>query len=328
VSKSVKKKSTPKTVKPAVKSKPAALRTSKKKVVKKKTVSKKTTAKRSAAPPKAKAAAKKKIVKKKVTKKKVTKKKVVKKSPPKKVVKKKTVTKKTAKKKIATKKKTVAKKAAASKKTTTKKPTARKVSKTTRSISSAKKTDKKKPVAVTVVTKKTKGPGKTVKKIVKPKPQKIKRPRVPYAALSEPAPPAYNPRDHTPLTQAQLRKIKTELTRKDMNHFRRDLLERRAEIVGDVQGLEAARTGSDNSHMPLHMADIGSDNYEQEFTLGLMESERKTIIEIDGALQRIADKIYGVCIESGVLISRPRLDAKPWAKYCIEVARERERRGL
>ncbi len=124
--------------------------------------------------------------------------------------------------------------------------------------------------------------------------------------------------------------MKTGLTAKDLRQFRQQLLERRAEIIGDVQGLEAARSGSagDVSHMPLHMADVGSDSYEQEFMLGLMQSERQIIIEIDEALIRMVDKTYGVCVESGQPIGRARLEAKPWAKYCIEVARERERRGL
>ena len=78
--------------------------------------------------------------------------------------------------------------------------------------------------------------------------------------------------------------------------------------------------------MPIHMADIGTDNYEQEFTLGLVESERKLLREIDAAIVRIRDGIYGVCLERGIPIGRPRLDAKPWAKYCIEEARDRERR--
>ena len=149
---------------------------------------------------------------------------------------------------------------------------------------------------------------------------------------NNPAPPAAEapttPSDE-PLTDEQLRKVKTGLKKKDLNTFRDLLLEQRAEIVGDVQGFEASRgnNSGDLSHMPLHMADVGSDNFEQEFTLGLMESERRTLIEIDEALQRISDRTYGVCIESGEPIARARLEAKPWAKYTIEIARQHERRG-
>ncbi len=132
------------------------------------------------------------------------------------------------------------------------------------------------------------------------------------------------------LTEAQLRKVKTGLTKKDLLNYRQLLLEKRAEIVGDVTSMEGdARnnSGGNLSSMPMHMADIGSDNYEQEFTLGLVESERKLLREIDDALMRIHKGIYGVCLETGVPIARARLDAKPWAKYCIEVAREKERLG-
>ncbi len=134
-----------------------------------------------------------------------------------------------------------------------------------------------------------------------------------------------------PYTVQQLRKVKTGLTKRDIQRFREQLLTRRTEILGDVQSMQtdarAKNAGGNLSHMPVHMADVGSDNYEQEFTLGLVESERRLIGEIDQALERMVDGIYGVCLERGVPISRARLEAKPWAKYCIEVARERERRG-
>lgn len=139
------------------------------------------------------------------------------------------------------------------------------------------------------------------------------------------------PINGTPLTDAQLRRVKTDLSRKDMAFFRQLLLEKRAEIVGDVAHMESSRNDSSSgnlSHMPLHMADIGSDNYEQEFTLGLMESEKRLLREIDEALLRIAGKTYGVCVQSGEPINRARLEIKPWAKYSIAVARERERMGL
>ncbi len=136
--------------------------------------------------------------------------------------------------------------------------------------------------------------------------------------------------ERTPLSDAQLRKVKTGLTRKDINYFKSLLLEKRAEIVGDVMSMEDARSGKvgNLSNMPLHMADVGSDNYETEFNLGLVESERRLLREIDDALERISNRTYGVCIESGEPINKARLEIKPWAKYCIDVARERERRGL
>ncbi|MEM9419329.1 MAG: TraR/DksA C4-type zinc finger protein [Planctomycetota bacterium] len=294
----------------------------------KKTTKKKAVTKKVAKSTK-KAAPKKKAAKKAPAKKTTTKKKVTKKAPAKKAASKKATKKKAVKKvvKKATSKKVAKKKVA--KKAVSKKVTKKKVAKKApaKKAPAKKKVVKKAPAKKAVTKKVTKKIG--TKKTIKKK-STFKAPRVPYAALAAAPAPAYNPHDHEPLTNAQLRKIKTGLTAKDLRFFRQELLERRAEIIGDVQGLEAARSGSSGeiSHMPLHMADVGSDNYEQEFTLGLMESERKTILEIDDALQRIVDKTYGVCIESGKPISRPRLEAKPWAKYSIEVARERERRRM
>ena len=188
---------------------------------------------------------------------------------------------------------------------------------------------KKKRTAPTIITKRVVAP-RPKPKIVKGPPTKFVPPKVPYASLDvAPVRSTVLDREDLP-TVSQLKKIKSGLTRKDLNGFRILLLERRAEIIGDVAGLEAARNASsgDLSNVPLHMADVGTDNYEQEFTLGLMESERKTVVEIDEALQRIEQGIYGVCMISAKPISRPRLEAKPWAKYSIEVARERERRGM
>lgn len=123
----------------------------------------------------------------------------------------------------------------------------------------------------------------------------------------------------------------TQLSKADLEEFRKMLLEKRAELVGDMNHLqnEALRQGSSGentgaSFMPIHMADLGSDTWEQELTLGLIENERSLLREIDDALARIEDNTYGICLATGKPISKSRLRAKPWAKYCIEHARKIE----
>lgn len=135
--------------------------------------------------------------------------------------------------------------------------------------------------------------------------------------------------NNAPLSLTALRKADSGLSRKEKEYLRRLLLEKRADILGDVESLHtsAFREGGELSNMPLHMADVGSDNYEQEATLGLMESEQKLLREVNEALERMSNGTYGVCLESGKAIGMARLEYKPWAKYCIEVARERERLG-
>ena len=118
------------------------------------------------------------------------------------------------------------------------------------------------------------------------------------------------------------------LTVEEIENFTQLLLEKRREILGDVghmqnEALDNNRQDStgDLSNMPIHMADVGTDNYEQEFTLGLMESERKNLREIDHALAKIQEGTYGTCEGTSKLIGRGRLEAKPEARYCVEYAR-------
>ena len=113
------------------------------------------------------------------------------------------------------------------------------------------------------------------------------------------------------------------LSKSDLQYFRGLLLERRREIIGDVGAMEseAFKGGSNLSNMPIHMADVGTDNFEQEFTLGLIESERQTLREIQEALVRIDNGSYGICQGTGKAIPKARLEAVPWAKYTIEYKR-------
>ena len=105
----------------------------------------------------------------------------------------------------------------------------------------------------------------------------------------------------SPKAQGPTQGTKSRLSKTDIEHFKQVLLNKRREIVGDVNGMgdevfkksRLDATG-DLSSMPIHMADIGTDNYEQEFVLGLMDSERKLLKEIDSALQCIEEGTYGI----------------------------------
>jgi RNA polymerase-binding protein DksA len=116
---------------------------------------------------------------------------------------------------------------------------------------------------------------------------------------------------------------------KELEEFRVLLLAKRRELVGDMSSMEreALRSaqGSNLSNLPLHMADMGTDNYEQEFTLGLVEKDRQLLREINSALAKIQDGRYGICEGTGKPISKARLEAQPWARFSIEHARMMER---
>ena len=131
-------------------------------------------------------------------------------------------------------------------------------------------------------------------------------------------------------SEQQIREIKTKLGKKELDEYRALLHTKRRQLIGMLNGMEdeALRSSGGNlSNMPVHMADMGSDVYEQDFTLGMAETERAIVNEIDAALQRIEDKTFGVCQMTGKPISKARLDAKPWAKYTIEAERIAESSG-
>lgn len=120
---------------------------------------------------------------------------------------------------------------------------------------------------------------------------------------------------------------KSPLSAKQLRDFRLQLLDLRTQIVGDVNAQFERRgeNGSgEQSSMPVHMADLGSDNWEHEFNLGLLANEQERLREIDEALRRIDQKTFGICLATHKPIGLARLQAKPWAKYCIEYARARE----
>jgi len=126
------------------------------------------------------------------------------------------------------------------------------------------------------------------------------------------------------------RKVKSYLNAKQLREFKTILLDKRDELTGDVERLTAealkgnGQDRTDHSTMPIHMADLGSDTWEQDFTIGLIANEQNLVREIDDALERIADKTYGMCLATDKEISLARLNAIPWAKYCIEYERARE----
>jgi len=125
-----------------------------------------------------------------------------------------------------------------------------------------------------------------------------------------------------------------KLTEKDLVHFEELLLNKRRELLKNVTDIEKGAlkknrqdASGDLSIMPMHMADLGTDNYEQEFALDLMDSERKLLVEIDEALARIQDRTYGICLGTSIPISYARLNAKPWTRFCIEHKRKLENGG-
>lgn len=118
----------------------------------------------------------------------------------------------------------------------------------------------------------------------------------------------------------------------ELTVYKDQLLALRARLRGDVNQMADAalrknrsEANGDLSSMPIHMADIGSDNFEQEFTLSLMENDGDTLALIETSLERIEEGTYGQCDECGVKIPKTRLNAIPYATLCVRCAELQER---
>ena len=105
--------------------------------------------------------------------------------------------------------------------------------------------------------------------------------------------------------------------------FRKILLNMRARLVGDVThmtDLALNRSASELSSVPFHMADAGSDNYDQDFTLQLVMNGHETLAQIDEALERMDEGTYGICECCGNKIPKRRLLVVPYARMCVKCA--------
>ncbi len=175
-----------------------------------------------------------------------------------------------------------------------------------------KKTEKKSVKKATKTEKTTRTDKKTAKKTEK----KTVAKAVKKTATKTP---------ETTTTEKKMPKKKDakKLTAKQLEHYRDLLLEKRREIQGDVSMMEESifQSGGDISSMPVHLADIGTDSYEQEFSLGLMAEEKKILAEIHKALDRIHDGTYGICEGMDIPIEANRLEAIPWTRFSLEYAR-------
>ena len=243
--------------------------------------------------------------------------------------------KKSGKKKAASKSPTrTASARGKTKKATQKAATKKKVAnrKVTKKTAAKKKVAKKKVTKKAVTKKKVAKKAAAKKKVTKKAPvKKASAERAtPETTDQQPAPAPHNSVENTEAPAPK--RLKSRLKKRELQEFRQLLLAKRALLAGDVANMtdealrQSRQSGSGElSTMPIHMADLGSDNFEQELTLGLIENEHVLLREIDEALHRIEEGTYGICLGTGKPISKGRLKAKPWAKHCIDYARRLER---
>jgi len=110
-------------------------------------------------------------------------------------------------------------------------------------------------------------------------------------------------------------------------YHRERLLALRARLQGDTTQMEDNALNKDHgktTSMPNNMAELGSGNFDQEFTLSLLASENNALDQIETAIERVEDGSYGRCEECGAKIPKSRLDAIPYSAQCVQCASQQE----
>lgn len=97
-------------------------------------------------------------------------------------------------------------------------------------------------------------------------------------------------------------------------------VERIGRLVEDVkvemgEGSERESVG-ELSNSDQHPADMGTETFEREKDLSILESLERELRELDGAIRRVDDGTYGRCEACGSAIPEERLEAQPAARFC------------
>lgn len=127
--------------------------------------------------------------------------------------------------------------------------------------------------------------------------------------------------------------VKKKFSKKDLVYFKKLILKRKEEVVEQINHISEDTlkksqkdAAGDISGYTYHMADIATDTYDREFSLGLASNERKLIYEIDDAVKKIEDGTYGICEGCKNLITKTRLKAIPYARRCLKCQEKTEKK--
>ncbi|MEI8350512.1 MAG: TraR/DksA C4-type zinc finger protein [Candidatus Omnitrophota bacterium] len=126
--------------------------------------------------------------------------------------------------------------------------------------------------------------------------------------------------------------MKKKMVKKELDLYREKLLNLKEEIINKIKEISEDTLmktqkdlSGDMSGYGLHIADVASDNYERDFSLGLVSDERKVLLEVEEALKRVESKAYGVCEKCEKTIAGIRLKAIPYTRYCKKCQEKAEK---
>jgi RNA polymerase-binding transcription factor DksA len=196
----------------------------------------------------------------------------------------------------------------------------------------ATKTVQKKKVAKKPVAAAVKSPAKAAKPVAKkavsapkattkPSAKGAKPVSKPAAKGAKPVAKVVKPVAKVAVKPVAKPQVKSQVDKKSLQILKDALIKMRDRLTGQITAL------ADDSlkYIDDASSEDRTDDFDREFALNLVSSEHDSVFEINSALRRIEDGIYGVCDSCSCQIEKPRLHALPFARMCIKCQSEQEK---
>ncbi len=116
------------------------------------------------------------------------------------------------------------------------------------------------------------------------------------------------------------------MDKKRLEYYKKKLQTRRDELARTITRTEEEGRAADDDPT-VDLADKAANSYTKEFLFGQTNTDRAILQLIDQALARIRSGNYGTCVECEEELQQKRLEAVPWARYCVSCA-EKHEQGL
>ena len=116
------------------------------------------------------------------------------------------------------------------------------------------------------------------------------------------------------------------MDKRKVKSYRDRLLERRESLFSQVTEAEMSSRERD-LEATQDPADMAANAYTKELLISMSTNDRKLLQLIDEALARVESGDYGECVNCGEPVQEKRLNAVPWARYCLS-CQDKQERGL
>ena len=116
------------------------------------------------------------------------------------------------------------------------------------------------------------------------------------------------------------------MDKRKLKSYRDLLLARREGLFQQVTEAEMSSRERD-AEATQDPADMAANAYTKELLISMSANDRRMLEMIDEALKRVEAGDYGECVNCGEPVSEKRLEAVPWARYCVK-CQDLQERGL